>query len=328
MSPAALFFSCVAIWGTTWIAVTFQVAATAPEFGVALRFTLAALVLLAWCAWRGIDLALDRATHLRLALLGALGFCLSYLFVYHALHYIVSGLVAVGYSAIPLVNMVLARMFFGTPMSRRVGLGGTLGLAGIALIFWPEFGRLAADRPLVLGALLTAAGVLASALANMLMTSVQRRGVSGWGPLALGMTYGAAASWLVVLAAGVPTAIRWSWGFGLSLAYLVLAGSVLAFGAYYALLARVGAARAAKPALSQAGAGRAGQRASTAARLAFLALDLLVDPATHPGAHDHHADDDRQRQQPDRRGEQFPQCIHGSSVQACVRAASSALRSA
>jgi drug/metabolite transporter (DMT)-like permease len=244
MSPAALFFSCVAIWGTTWIAVTFQVAATAPEFGVALRFTLAALVLLAWCAWRGIDLALDRATHLRLALLGALGFCLSYLFVYHALHYIVSGLVAVGYSAIPLVNMVLARMFFGTPMSRRVGLGGTLGLAGIALIFWPEFGRLAADRPLVLGALLTAAGVLASALANMLMTSVQRRGVSGWGPLALGMTYGAAASWLVVLAAGVPTAIRWSWGFGLSLAYLVLAGSVLAFGAYYALLARVGAARA------------------------------------------------------------------------------------
>jgi len=192
MSPAALFFSCVAIWGTTWIAVTFQVAATAPEFGVALRFTLAALALLLFCYARGIVLALDTGTQLRLALLGALGFCLSYLFVYHAQHYIVSGLIAVGYSAIPLVNMVLARLIFGTPMSRRVALGGTLGLAGIALIFWPEFAR----------------------------------------------------SWIVVAATGVPTTIRWSWAFGLSLGYLVLAGSVLAFGAYYALLAKVGAARA------------------------------------------------------------------------------------
>jgi drug/metabolite transporter (DMT)-like permease len=244
VSPAALFFSCVAIWGTTWIAVTFQVAATAPEFGVALRFTLAALALLLFCYARGIALALDAGTQLRLALLGALGFCLSYLFVYHAQHYIVSGLIAVGYSAIPLVNMVLARLFFGTPMSRRVALGGSLGLAGIALIFWPEFARLAADRPLVLGALLTAAGVLASALSNMVMAGVQKRGVSGWGPLALGMAYGAAASWIVVAAAGVPLTIRWSWAFGLSLAYLVLAGSVLAFGAYYALLAKVGAARA------------------------------------------------------------------------------------
>lgn len=244
MPTSLLFFAAVAIWGTTWIAITFQTPALAAEPAVALRFSLAAALVLAWCRLRGIALPRRRRDHAYLALLGVLGFSLAYFCVYWAEAYIVTGLIAVGYSTLPLTNMVLARLFFGTPMSRRVALGGSLGLAGIALIFWPEFARLAADRPLVLGALLTAAGVLASALSNMVMAGVQKRGVSGWGPLALGMAYGAAAAWIVVAAAGVPLTIRWSWAFGLSLAYLVLAGSVLAFGAYYALLAKVGAARA------------------------------------------------------------------------------------
>ena len=40
------------------------------------------------------------------AAIGLLGFCISYQAVYHAERYIVSGLVAVGYSAAPLVNLV------------------------------------------------------------------------------------------------------------------------------------------------------------------------------------------------------------------------------
>lgn len=244
MNPVALFCIAVAIWGTTWFSIKFQVLATAPEVGVALRFSLAAAALLAFCAARGIRLRIAWRAQLRIALLGALGFCLSYFLVYHAQRYIVSGLVAVGYSATPLVNMLLARSFFGTPMSRRVGLGGALGLLGIALIFWPEFARLAADWPLLLGALLTAAAVLASALSNMIVAGLQNDGIKGWSPLALAMAYGALASWLVVAATGTPTTIVWSGAFVISLLYLALAGSVFAFGAYYALLEKVGPARA------------------------------------------------------------------------------------
>jgi drug/metabolite transporter (DMT)-like permease len=244
MRPSTLFAIAVAIWGTTWFAIKFQVHAAAPELGVALRFSLAAAVLIGYCAWRGIDVRYSRAMHLRLALLGALGFCLSYFLVYYAQHYIVSGLIAVGYSAIPLVNMLLARAFFGTPMSRRVTAGGALGLAGIALIFWPEFARVTADGPLVVGAALTAAAVLVSALGNMVMTGIQKQGASGWAPLAVAMAYGGAASWLCVFAFGVPLRITWSVPFVASLLYLALAGSALAFGAYYALMRRVGAARA------------------------------------------------------------------------------------
>jgi drug/metabolite transporter (DMT)-like permease len=240
-----LFFAAVAIWGTTWIAITVQIDAAAPEVGVPLRFTLAALAAAAWCRWRGIALALPWRTQRWLIALGAAGFCASYLLVYHAERYIVSGLVAVGYAAMPLVNMVAERGFFGTPLSRRVTAGGLLGLAGIALIFEPAFARAATDARLMVGALLTALAVLASSLANMVVLRNHRAGVDGWAPLALAMGWGAAACWVDAAAIGAPLAIRWSWPFALSLVYLALAGSVLAFAAYYVVVGRIGTARAA-----------------------------------------------------------------------------------
>ncbi|MFN9478035.1 MAG: DMT family transporter [Betaproteobacteria bacterium] len=245
MPTRGLFFAAVAIWGTTWIAITVQIDAAAPEVGVPLRFTLAALAAAAWCRWRGIALALPWRTQRWLIALGAAGFCASYLLVYHAERYIVSGLVAVGYAAMPLVNMVAERGFFGTPLSRRVTAGGLLGLAGIALIFEPEFARAATDARLMVGALLTALAVLASSLANMVVLRNHRAGVDGWAPLALAMGWGAAAGWVYAAAIGAPLAIRWSWPFALSLVYLALAGSVLAFAAYYVVVGRIGTARAA-----------------------------------------------------------------------------------
>lgn len=245
MTPVSLFLITVSIWGTTWIAITFQLHATTPEVGVALRFSIAATIVLAWCLARGIPLRQSLRMHALLALVGVLGFCVSYLFVYHAERFIVSGLVAVGYAAAPLVNMLLARTMLGTPMSRRVAAGGALGLVGIALIFWPEFSRLQTDGPLFIGAALTAGAVLASCLSNIGMSRAQTAGVKGWAPLGLGMTWGALAAWVAVAIAGRPLTIDWSVPFVLSLAYLALAGSALAFGAYYTLLGKIGPARAA-----------------------------------------------------------------------------------
>lgn len=245
MTPVSLFMITVGIWGTTWIAITFQLDATTPEVGVALRFSIAAAVVLGWCLVRGIPLRQSLRMHALLAAVGVLGFCISYLFVYHAERFIVSGLVAVGYAAAPLVNMTLARLMLGTPMSRRVAAGGALGLIGIGLIFWPEFARLQSNGPLVIGAALTAGAVLASCLSNIGMARAQGAGVKGWAPLGLGMAWGALAAWVAVLIAGRPLTIQWSVPFSLSLAYLALAGSALAFGAYYRLLGKVGPARAA-----------------------------------------------------------------------------------
>ena len=245
MNPAFLFAVCVLIWGTTWYAITLQLAATSPAVGVALRFSLAATLIMAWCITRGHTLRLPRSAHAWLALMGTLNFFVSYLFVYYAEQRIVSGLVAVGYSAMPLVNMAMMRMYFGTPMSRRVGLGGLLGIGGIALIFWPEFTRLAAGTPLMVGALLTAGAVLTSGLGNMVVARNQSAGLDGWPALAWAMAYGALGTWLFVALGGEAVRVAWSWPFVVSIFYLAALGSALAFGAYFALLRQVGPARAA-----------------------------------------------------------------------------------
>lgn len=248
MNTKTLFGAAVVIWGTTWFAIKFQLDAIAPEFGVALRFLLAAACVLAWCVWRGTSLRLSARAHGWLVVQGACGFSLAYVLIYHAERFIVSGLVAVGYAAAPLANMLLARAFFGTPMSRRVVVGGALGLGGIVLVFWPSIEPLlsgrAAEPSVLLGMLLTMTAVLLSCLANMVTLRLQRDGVAGWPPIGIGMAYSALCSLAIALAFGRSLSILWSAPFVLSLAYLALAGSVLAFGAYFTLLSRIGAARA------------------------------------------------------------------------------------
>jgi drug/metabolite transporter (DMT)-like permease len=245
MNPAALFTVCVLIWGTTWYAITFQLAGVAPDLGVAIRFTLAAVLLLLWCAWRRISVAFSWREHAWIALLGLFNFTATYVLVYYAERLIVSGLVAVGYSAMPLVNMALARLFFGTVMSRRVAVAGLCGVIGITLVYWPEFERVDAGAAPLLGAVLTVMAVLMSAFGNMVVERNHSTGVKGWAPLALAMAYGAAATWLIVVIRGEPITIQWSPAFVISLLYLSIFGSVLAFGAYFTLLAKIGPARAA-----------------------------------------------------------------------------------
>jgi len=244
MSTTSLYALCVLIWGTTWYAITAQIGAIAPEYGVALRFALAAAVLFAWCVWRGLPLRFSPRLHALFALQGLTGFCLSYIGIYHAERFIVSGVVAVGYAASPLVGLVTARLFLGTPMSRRVAAGGAMGLVGVGLIFRQEVSRLGASEAVLLGAGLTAAAVLLSSTASIAAARYQRQGVSGWPPLAWAMAWGAAGAAVVGLALGAPTDVAWSLPFAASLAYLTLAGSVAAFGAFYAVVHRLGPAKA------------------------------------------------------------------------------------
>ena len=240
-----LFAMCVGIWGSTWIAITYQLGAVAPEASVFYRFLLAAGILLAFCRWKGLSLRYGWRQHLPLAAQGTLMFSLSYMFVYHAEALVVSGLVAVGFSASPLLNMLGVRLAFGTSMSRRVAVGASLGMAGIVLVFWPEFGTLSADAGVVRGALYTALAVLTSAAGSVIASRNGKRGVPVWQAMTLGMLYGAACSLIITVAAGQPLGFDWSASYVVSLLYLALFGSVVAFAGYLTLLERIGAARAA-----------------------------------------------------------------------------------
>jgi drug/metabolite transporter (DMT)-like permease len=236
---------CVLTWGTTWYAITFQIGHTSPEVGVALRFGVAGAVVLAMCALRGLPLRFTRRDHALLALQGGFMYGVSYICVYHAEQHVVSGLVAVGYSASPLVSGLGARLLFGVRVTRRFVLGGLLGLAGVALIFWPEFGRAAVASGVgrshaVLGALFTVASVLLSTVGSLTASRNRTHGLPFWPALGFGMLYGAAVCVAVALVQGqsfVPPAAASWW---LALLYLSLAGSVLTFACFLTLQERIG----------------------------------------------------------------------------------------
>lgn len=244
-STFQLFSICVLIWGSTWFAITFQLGAVAPEMSVAYRFLLASAALFGYCRWRGLPLVFGLRQHLDFALFGAFMFCVGYILVYHAEIHIVSGMVAVGYSLSPMINMFAARLFFGTPLSRRVAVAALFGVAGIVCVFWPEFGKLSASRSAELGALLTMLSVLASSAGSMATLRNQQRGYSTWSSLAWGMLYGGALALAIGLALGRPLAFDTGAGYLLSLVYLAVFGSVITFACYITLIGRIGAARAA-----------------------------------------------------------------------------------
>jgi hypothetical protein len=158
-----LFAVCVAVWSTTWHAITYQIGPVAPEVGVALRFGLAGAFVLGICAARGVSLRLPAIDHLRLAVQGAFLYGVSYICVYHAERWVPSGLVAVGYSASPLIAGFGARAAYGAPLSRRFLLGGAIGLAGVALIFWPELSATQTTDATLRGVAFTVAAVLSLA---------------------------------------------------------------------------------------------------------------------------------------------------------------------
>jgi len=238
------FAACVAIWSTTWIAITFQLGTVPPEMSVAYRFLLASLLLFAWCVIRGLPLRFSAREHGWLALFGLGSFGVGYVFVYYAEQHVVSGLVAVGYSASPLLGMLGMRFFFGTPMTRRVAVASVLGIAGIIIVFYPELARLQGSRETAKGALFTTISVLIATGGSMVAYRNQRAGVPLWQGMAWGMFYGAMSALAIGLASGKPPSFLATSAYVLSLAYLAILGSIIAFASYLTLLKRLGAARA------------------------------------------------------------------------------------
>jgi drug/metabolite transporter (DMT)-like permease len=244
LSNLHLFVACVAIWGSTWIAITFQLGRVAAEASVFYRFVLAALLLFAYCLARRLPLRFGVREHAWLALQGTLMFSVSYIFVYYAEEHVVSGLVAVGYSASPLLALLGMRLFFGTAMTPTLAAGSILGMVGILLVFWPEFAHLHGDRRTAMGALYTALAVIVSTLGSMAAHRNQQAKLPLWQTMAWGMLYGGLFSLAVTLAAGKPLAFEATAGYVLSLLYLSILGSIVAFAGYLTLLHRVGATRA------------------------------------------------------------------------------------
>ena len=245
MGNSLLYVITVLVWGSTWLAIKYQLGVVSPELSVAYRFFLASLLLFLYCIWKKLPLRFSARQHGFIAMQGLLLFSANYILVYFAEGYVTSGLVAVIFSSIIILNVLFGALLLGSPVRGRVVLGALVGIGGLALIFWPELADFDLSGGPALGLTLAVISSVSASLGNIVSARNQREQIPVIQTNAYGMAYGATFTLLIALGRGVEFNFDPSTGYVASLLYLALFGSVVAFGSYLTLLGRIGADRAA-----------------------------------------------------------------------------------
>ncbi len=242
---ALLYVLVVLIWGTTWIALKWQLGPVPIALSIAYRFGLAALLLFAWLAWRR-QLAPPRGRALGWVLAqGLCLFCLNFVCFLKASQTVASGLVAVVFSSAALWNALLARLVHGRAIAPQVLAGGGLGLTGLLLLFWPEIAGHHAGAATLAGLAWALGGTLCFSTGNLLSAALQAEGLRPVQTNAWGMAVGTLLLLAYALAAGLPFEFDLSPRYVGAWLYLAVPGSVIGFTAYLTLVGRLGPERAA-----------------------------------------------------------------------------------
>lgn len=243
MNNGVLYVVTVLIWGSTWLAIEFQLGTVAPEVSVFYRYALAAVLLFGWCYLRRKPMRFPPAAHGRFMLMGLMLFCINYLLAYKAQIFIASALSAIMFSTMVWMNMINARLFFAARSDGRAIAGSLLGVAGLVVIFYPQTSSQSWSDATLFGSMLALAGAFVASLGNMVSQDAQNGGLPIVQSNAWGMAYGAIFTAIIAAASGKSFTFEWTTDYVLSLVYLAVFGSILAFGAFLTLLGRIGAHR-------------------------------------------------------------------------------------
>jgi drug/metabolite transporter (DMT)-like permease len=244
MQNAFLFTTSVLIWGSTWLAINFQLGVVAPEVSVFYRQSLACLLLFLWAVLRRANLRFSWRAHGWFFLLGLTLFGFNYICAYGAQQYIPSAMNAVLFAAIVWINIPLTRVFFGTPWEWHVLLGAALGMAGVVVLFWPALSGSGGEQTRLLGVAIALCGAVAASLGNMVAHQAQSERLPVLQSNAWGMFYGALVTggWALLGSKGFN--FEFTFEYVMSLLYVSIFGSVIAFGCYLKLISAIGPTRA------------------------------------------------------------------------------------
>ena len=246
MSDRALFWGPTLIWASTWHVILYQLDSGVPVLNsVAWRFALAAVMLWVFALSRSDSMRLPLSAHVLMAATGIVQYSGNYWGVYEAERHISSGLVAVLFSLMVFGNALTGRIIFGQAVSRRFLLAASGGVVGVAMIFWPEIAATGARPTAALGLGLGLLAVLCACIGNVLTLTLTLRSLPLVPILSWSMGYGAVFLVGLSLSTGQGLHFDWHAPYVLSLLYLAVFGSVMAFVLYFKLMQRQGAARAA-----------------------------------------------------------------------------------
>ena len=227
----AAYLACALIWGTTWYAIRVSIAAYPTFAAVALRFAIAAAILLpiaararpwprgrAW-AWLVLAGLLDAAC---------------YLLVYLGEERVPGAVAAVLYGTQPLILAVLLGVTRIERLTRRHLLGSVISLVGVTTLF---LDRLHISAHQAAGVALVIGSVIAATAYSMVMKQ-KTAALNGLVSTTIFLAITALVLGAVTLAANQP--LPWPPPIAptLALLYLAVVGSVAAFLLYFWLLGK------------------------------------------------------------------------------------------
>lgn len=242
---ALLYISVVVIWGTTWLAIYMQQGVVSVPVSIFWRFAVATVVMLVVLLALGRLRRISLRDHLFCMLQGGCVFGFNFFCFYHAAAYISSGLESVIFSMAVLFNAVNGMIFFRQRPSKNLLPAAALGIAGVIALFWHDLVATQLAPSLLLGIGLSALGTFGFSLGNMISTRHQRRGLETLSTNTYAMFYGTVIMGVLALVRGDSFMPELSLRYLGSLFYLAIFGSVIAFGAYFTLVGRIGASQAA-----------------------------------------------------------------------------------
>lgn len=244
MNNSFLYIITVIIWGSTWIAINYQLGDVAAEVSIVYRFGLAALCMFAYCRFKKLPLTFSAKQHVQLFAFGLTLFGFNYYLLYNAQAHINSALTSIAFSTLMMANILNARVWFKTRISSQVYYGGALGLMGIVTLFWPQISTIHFGDSTLIGLGLCLVGVMFASTGNMISIKNQHNNMPVLPATAWGMMYGCLFMCVIALAQGQTFNFSYTVEYISSLLYLSIFGSVIAFGCYLTLLARIGAHKA------------------------------------------------------------------------------------
>lgn len=223
------------IWGTTWLAIRVLVRDVPPLRAAAIRFLIAAFLLMLFVLIRRTPLPRARAEWNAITILGLTMMAFPFGLVFWAEKYITSSMTAVLFSCSPLAVALLTPWMSGQRVPRRAVFSMVVGVGGIAVLF---SSGLSVSWHTLAGGLAVLAAVIASAW-SVHYAKHETLHLDPAVSTGLQLLVGAVLLFAVSLPAEAGMTSRWSVPAFVALIFLAVVGSAVAFALYYWLLRHV-----------------------------------------------------------------------------------------
>lgn len=223
------------IWGSTWLFIKLGLEDLPPFTFAGIRFVIAVLILSAIVFLRRRPLPRALRDWVLIAGTGFLAFAINYGLLFWGENRVSSGLAAILQTIIPVFGLILAHVHLP---QERITLpklvGVVMGIAGVGLIFsnQMETGGASAFQ----GSVAIVVGAFGAAYSNVLIKA--RGGKIDYATLAAGQMFFGLFPLLIIgtIFEGNPLKLHWTLLAIVSLFYLALVGSAVAFLLYYWLV--------------------------------------------------------------------------------------------